>query len=179
MKVLCLLFLVVFLIGGCDIKEEQRSMDDAARLAAEFNELDDVFFVVETGCDYDYFLEYVPMRPGGFFAYGRSKSQTKLLLIPVLDHEEVKLVDWPLPFTVEQAVALLNSSDQGTIIDSMSIYDNVRFELTDPGLSHHDDFSFDIPFFIEFKVHQDIYVAVAQDSRIVIYHQETGRFVEN
>ncbi len=175
MKKLFVCFLVLVL-SACGLQEPRRTQDDALAIAEELNAFDVIHFVVSANCDYDYFFEYAPMRVGGFYAYGYKEDTPQLLIIPRNPTDEAKVVDWPIHYTVSEAMTLLDSYLDDDL-DKIALYSDTRIELTSSVLNAHHHTLYDVPFFIVLNVQQENYIAFQQNHNLVIYHENDGLLI--
>lgn len=169
-----LLFLVVMVLSSCNANEEWRSMEEASFIAMTNPDLDVVHFVVSANCDYDYFFEYMPMRYGGFYAYGYQDEQPLLLIIPKYEVDDPLLITWPLHFSIRDVIGTLNDVYDEEILSLDIMYDHVRIELTSDVLNVDYFVAYDFAFFIVVTIDDSTYVAFQQDNKVVIYNEEDG-----
>ena len=161
------------------MQDERRTLNDAYVFSESYEDFDVFHFVVEANCDYEYFFDYAPMRAGGYYAYGTKNNQPQLLIIPKYASNDAKLVNWPIYFTVIEAVNLLNHAFENDLIDEDGTYKNVRFELTSEVLKSYQNTDFDVPFFIVFTIDNVNYIAFQQELNLVIYHEDTGFLISS
>ncbi len=173
MKLVLTLFVCLMIISGCGLEEKPRSNADAYRLVTDMGALDVIHFVVDANCDYDFFFEYQPMRRGGYYAYGYHDNNPSLVIIPNHPNQDAKAVEWPLLYSVEDALTLLNTFNDDDY-DVHTMYASVRLELTSSVLNDYHSAHYDIPFFIVMHLHDTHYVAFQQNQNLVIYHADDG-----
>lgn len=178
MKKLMMLFIVVVLYA-CSEDIERRTLEDARLYAENYAGFDTLHFVVEANCDYQYFFEYQPMRNGGFYAYGTYQDQPHLLIIPKYASDEVREAEWPIHYTVAEAVELLNVAYGETLLDEKEMYQSVFLELNTNVLKDHSDAHMDMAFFILIPVDDTHYIAFQRDDDLVIYHEDDGFFTSS
>ena len=170
---LFLTFVLGLLLLGCNVQDQRRTLNDAYDLSVAYPSFDTFHFVVEANCDYEYFFDYPPMRNGGYYAYGYHDNNPSLVIIPNHPNQDAKAVEWPLLYSVEDALTLLNTFNDDDY-DVHTMYASVRLELTSSVLNDYHSAHYDIPFFIVMHLHDTHYVAFQQNQNLVIYHADDG-----
>ncbi|MFH5882263.1 MAG: hypothetical protein ACNA7U_03530 [Candidatus Izemoplasmataceae bacterium] len=179
MRKLLWIGLLFFILSSCGLKDERRTPDDAREISNNHPDFDTIHFVVSANCDYDYFFEYEPMRNGGFFAYGYKDNQPKLLIIPAQVAHEAKMISWPLMYSVNDMIDLLNSTSDEPLLSEETMYNHVRIELTRSLLSIEVPIDYDLAFFIVITVDNVKYTIIQHQLRLHIYHQDDGLIISN
>ena len=175
---MALMALFLFLMIGCGLEDEPRTLSEAHTIANASDAFDQVYFVVKANCDYDFFFEYEPMRRGGFYAVGVLDGNPQLMIIPVIRAAEVKSDQWPLLYSVDDAIDLLNTL-LDTPKDHEDMYTNIVIELTDAVLNENSHTMYDQSFFIVMQVEATNYIAFQKNHQLVIYHEDNGFMVSN
>ena len=169
-----IILMISLLLVGCMEQPQRRTLSEASELAQSFTGFENLHFVVEANCDYQYFFDYAPMRNGGYYAYGTNDGAALLLLIPKYANDETKVIHWPLSYSIHTAFNLLNSSLGEQAIPSENMYTNVRIELTSNVLKSYSSSDYDKAFFLVFT-HQGVnYIAFERNNHLVIYHEDEG-----
>ncbi len=179
MKIIFSLLVCSIFLFGCVAADHQRTFADVNELASNHDEFDEVRFVVSANCDYDAFFKGAAMRNGGFIAYGYKDGNPKLLVIPKVDSYDAEIVNWPMRHRLNDILNLLNEvyEDAGITLDYL--YENTRFELTYNLLGLDRIYPYDLAFFVVISINGKNHVAIENNAKLYIYHQDIGFLISN